>query len=194
MGTSWLRTLGWWITTMVLSKCWRRTATSMRRRTMETMVITATWWADLEGCSANGDQLTCSCPPLHHWLAMAMPMATLITMATTAPMAMTKGTMAIVEMMAMAMAKGFLVEMERGNRVCLSQVFTLCGFRFVSVFALFLFCVDIAFFVCSPGHFPKLNNFRAGKCDEIPGYGDGSAGGKMKKLKNLGMDVPLWCY
>ena len=46
-----------------------------------------------------------------------------------------------------------------------------------------LFCVDIAFFVCSPGHFPKLNNFRAGKCDEIPGYGDGSAGGKMKKLK-----------
>ena len=47
-----------------------------------------------------------------------------------------------------------------------------------------LFCVDISFSVYSSGHFPKLNNFRAGKCDEIPGHGDGSAGGKIKKFKN----------
>ena len=44
-----------------------------------------------------------------------------------------------------------------------------------------LFCVYTAFFVCTSGHFSKLNNFRAGKCDEIPGHGDGSGGGKMKK-------------
>ena len=54
-------------------------------------------------------------------------------------------------------------------------VWILFGFRSTLVS---LFCVDTAFIVCTSGHFSKLNNFRAGKCDEIPGHGDGSAGGK----------------
>ena len=61
--------------------------------------------------------------------------------------------------------------------------FGYCFTSFLWVLLSSLFCVDnLSLFL--QGHTRKLNNFRAGKCDEIPGHGNGSAGGKMKKLMN----------
>ena len=158
METSWLRTLEWWITTMFMIKCWRRTATSMIWRTMATtaMGITVTWSAELVDCLASGDQLTCSYPPFQ-WLEMAMAIPTmvptLIKMAITAPMAMTTEeleTMAITAMMA-----EYLVELERPNRVCLSQVFVCIVWILFVIFTFFFVLFILCEYISVQFYFPN---------------------------------------
>ena len=61
--------------------------------------------------------------------------------------------------------------------------FGYCFTSFLWVLLSSLFCVDkLSLFL--QGHTPILNDFRAGKCDEILRHGDGSARGEMKKLVN----------
>ena len=65
----------------------------------------------------------------------------------------------------------------------------LCGFCLVFIFHILLvstfkfLCLVWIYLSLFP-HIPKIYIFRACKRNEIPGHGDASAGGKMKKLIN----------